>query len=236
MKHLLNNTNQGEVTPWVTLDEDGVHYSGNVVIEEDPYEYVDLGLPSGTLWATCNIGANSPEEYGKYFQWGDTVGYEGNEAKAHSTWSTAPFNNGSSKYDGAYFTSVKDIVCPNDVLANEYDAAYANTNGKQKMPTQAQLDELTANTTSEWTTVNGVNGRKFTSKIDPTKSIFVPASGYFDYTSQTSVSFGGYIWSSNLYTSNPNYVYRLRCGSSDASWNPDYRYYGFAVRGVKNPS
>ena len=239
MKHIINNTNQGEVAPWVTLDEDGVHYSGNVVIEEDPYEYVDLGLPSGTLWATCNIGANKPEEYGLYFQWGATQGYAGDDANAHSTWSTAPFNNGAYSYDEAYFASVKDTVCPNAVLTLEYDAAHVHMGGNWRMPTIADTDELVENTANNWITNynnSGINGYLFASKING-NILFIPAASDCINGSFYNVGYNGSVWTSNLSDSYQNCAYFLRFTDGYAS--PQYinqRCEGRSVRGVKNPS
>ena len=84
------------------------------------YEYVDLGLPSGLRWAKCNIGAETETDYGDYFIWGSTTP----NTKTECSWKSAPFNGGSSHYNETYFNSVKDTVCPNGILAKEYDAFY----------------------------------------------------------------------------------------------------------------
>lgn len=196
------------------------------------FEYVDLGLPSGLKWAKCNVGATKETDYGKYFQWGDTVGYTD---ASHSTWSTAPFNNGSSSYDSSYFASVKDDVCPNGVLASQYDAASVNMGSNWRMPTQADFKELTANTTVTWETNfndSGVAGRKFTSKKDSTKYIFIPSAGFaYNGSLDFQGSYGG-VWSSSLYSSIPNNAWLL--GFDSGSMGIDYngRYSGYSVRGV----
>ena len=236
MKHILNNVAQGELAPWVTLDSEGVHYSCGVEAE-DP-NYVDLGLPSGTLWAKCNVGAENEWEYGKYFQWGDTVGRTADEAESKPCdWSTAPFNNGSSSYDEAYFASVKDTVCPNGVLASEYDAVHVHMGGNQRMPTTADTEELVNNTTNEWVTDykdSGVNGRLFTSKTNG-NTLFIPAVGFCYNGSVYSVGSEGYVWSSSLFSSNPNGAYSLYFLSSSVSHQDfDDRCYGCSVRGVKS--
>ena len=82
-------------------------YHDTSKMDKNGYDYVDLGLPSGALWAKYNIGAEAEEEYGRYFQWGDTVGYTGQDALDHSYWSTCPFNNGSENYDEEYFLANK---------------------------------------------------------------------------------------------------------------------------------
>ena len=213
---------------------ENVAWEVNLKAKEDKptIELVDLGLPSGLKWATCNVGATSPEQYGKYFQWGDTVGYEGDEAKAHSTWSTAPFNNGSSSYDSSYFASVSGTVCPNGVLAAQYDAATANLGKDYRMPTKAEYIELTANTTSAYTQVNGVNCLKLTSKTDTSKSIVFPAAGYCNNGSFGSVGSYGDVWTSSLGSDGPSLAWYLYFGSGGVYLNDGSRYGGFSVRAV----
>ena len=195
-------------------------------------EFVDLGLPSGLKWATCNVGATKPEEYGLYFQWGATQGYTGDEAKAHSTWSTAPFNNGSSSYDETYFASVKDAVCPNGVLAAQYDAATANFGEGYRMPTKAEYEELIANTTSAYTQVDGVNCLRFTSKSDASKSIVFPAAGDCSNGWFGLVGSIGYVWTSSLYSDSPRNAWHLDFYSGYVGMNYVSRYCGFSVRAV----
>ena len=201
------------------------------------YEYVDLGLESGTLWAKCNIGAATESDYGVYFQWGDISGISGSLVGKYSdenySWATAPFNNGSSDYDSTYFGSEKNTVCPNDILAEGYDTATQIMGGDWRMPTKAEFDELLSGTTNEWTQVNGVNGMKFTSKTDETKYIFIPAAGYCNYGSVHSVGNISYFWSSSLFTSYANYAWYLGFDSDGYSMYYDYRYVGQSVRGVR---
>lgn len=201
------------------------------------YEYVDLGL--SVKWATCNIGAETETDYGVYFQWGDTSGVSGSLVGKYSdenySWATAPFNNGSSSYDETYFNSVKGTVCPNDVLAKEYDAAAQIMGSDWRMPTKDDFQELLSGTTNEWISNykgSGVNGRKFTSRTDTSKYIFIPAAGYCSDGSVDNVGYGGYVWSSSLDTSNPDnawhlYFYSGYCGMYDSR-----RCYGWSVRGV----
>ena len=162
-------------------------------------EFVDLGLPSGLKWAKCNLGAETETDYGDYFMWGSTIP----SAKTECNWTNAPFNNGSGSYDSTYFNSVKDTVCPNGVLAKEFDAAYQSTNGMAHIPTQDEIRELLKNTSKQWITDyngTGVDGMKFTSKTDESKYIFIPAAGYYDDGSVDGVGKYGLIWSSSLYT------------------------------------
>lgn len=240
MKHLKKVEHGSEV---VQETYDVVYYSeesDNVILKSggvapfNGHEYVDLGLPNGLKWATCNVRATKPEEYGLYFQWGDTVGYEGDVAKAHSTWSTTPFNNGSSSYDSTYFASVSGTVCPNGVLAAEYDAAHVHMGGDWRMPTSDEVGELIDNTTSEWVenyNNSGVNGILFTSTIN-SNSIFIPASGDFDNGNHYNTGSGGFCWSSSLLSSDPGYAHFLNLFSSDVCVVGFERFYGFPMRGV----
>ena len=203
-------------------------------------EYVDLGLDSGTLWAKCNIGATTETDYGVYFQWGDINGVSGSLAGKYSdenySWATDTFNNGSSSFNSTYFDSVKGTVCPNNVLAKEYDAASHIMGGDWRMPTKAEIQELIDYTTNEWVTNyngTGINGRKFISKTDTSKYIFIPAAGYCDYGSVDNVGSNGNVWSSSLNTSNPSSASYLYFSSGSCGMNGSNRYYGWSVRGVR---
>ena len=196
------------------------------------HEYVDLGLPSGLKWAKCNVGAEKETDYGYHFMWGSTTP---NTAYG-CTWVNTPFNNGASNYDEEYFNSVKDTVCPNGVLAKEYDTAAQIMGGKWRMPTEAEIKELFDNTDNEWVedhNGSGVNGRKFTSKTDTSKYIFITAAGNCYYGSVLDVGYYGYVWSSSLSASYPNYAWYLgfHSGNCYVSYGND-RYDGQSVRGV----
>ena len=193
------------------------------------YEYVDLGLPSGLKWAKCNIGAKKETDYGDYFMWGST---EPNN-NTNCDWPTVPFNNGSSSYNSTYFNSVKDTVCPNGILAKEYDAATHIMGGDWRMPTKADFQELEANTKHEWTQVNGVNGRKFTSKTDTTKYIFIPAAGNRSRSQMTLLGSTVNVWSSSLNTSKPENAFSMFSDSDQVDvLSYLYRWLGRSVRGV----
>ena len=192
------------------------------------HDYVDLGLPSGTLWATMNVGASKPSDYGLYFQWGDTSGYTADQVgtgsgqkKFVSVWSDYKWNasEGFSKYNTA-----------DESLDIEDDAAHVNMGGDWHMPSPQQIQELLNNTTHPWTTQNGVNGRLFTSKNG--NSIFIPAAGNAWDGSLSDRGDYGYVWSSMLstdYVSSGQYLY---FGSGGALLYYSYRYDGFSVRGV----
>ena len=196
---------------------------------------MDLGIPSGTLWATCNVGASKPTDYGLYFQWGDTVGYTADQVgtgegkkKFAEDWSDYKWNPSG---DGETFTK---YTTTGATLELEDDAAHKNMGGDWHMPTPTQISELinTANTTSTWTTRDGVNGRLFTSKRDDSKSIFIPAEGgAWDGSVQGSGDYGG-VWSSMLGTGNVNAGQDLYFDSGDVDLVNGDRYGGLSVRGV----
>ena len=224
--------------PYVALTDDDskVHFMNIPTIDEDDLtkgDFIDLGLPSGLKWASCNLGATKPCEYGDYYQWGSVTP----NTDTVCDWAHAPFNNGASSYDATYFASVRDTVCPNGVLANEFDAAVAA--GKGHIPTEAQFQELLDNTTSEWVNCtylgpdhaeHNVMGRKFTASNG--NSIFIPASGYRNGSSFYYQGSFGLVWSSSLYSDYPDNAWNLRFYSGNFLMNYNFRDYGFTVRPV----
>lgn len=203
--------------------------------QQTNYDYVDLDLPSGTLWATCNVGANNPWEYGKYFQWGDTEGYYDNEEHDFS-WKKYKWCNGNynslTKYNN---NSRFGVVDNKTTLDLEDDAAHVNMGGDWRMPTQDEIQELVDNTYRDWVENHmgsGVNGGLFTSKKDTSKSIFIPTSGFrCDYSVYRQGSDAN-LWGSTLYMRIPTRACELYFDLGYNSYN-DYRYHGFCVRGVK---
>ena len=190
------------------------------------YEYVDLGL--SVKWATMNVGAKTEEDYGHYYMWGSITPNTPDECN----WANTPFNNGATSYDTTYFNSVKDTVIPNKVLAKEYDVAVQIMGGDWRMPTKDECQELYKNTTQSWVTINGVNGRKFTSKTDTSKYIFIPAAGFCTNGSVNYVDIDCDVWSSSLYTSSPDYAWDLYFLSVGCNMGSSGRYDGRSVRGV----
>ena len=196
----------------------------------DDYVYVDLGLPSGLLWATCNVGADNPEDYGDYFAWGET------QPKGTYNWSTYQYCNGSyntltkycnnSSYGYNGFTDNLTTLLPED------DAATANWGSDWRMPTQEEWQELFDNTTSTWTTQNGVNGRLFTASNG--NSLFLPAAGYRGSSSLYYAGSYGFYWSSSLYTDYPYYAWDSGFGSDHYYVGGNYRYSGRSVRPVRS--
>ena len=169
------------------------------------HEYVDLGL--SIKWATCNVGANKPEDYGDYFAWGET--------KPKKSYSSSNYSYTSNP----------------TTLPLSADAARANWGGSWRMPTRAEQYELRNNCTWTWTTQNGVKGYKVTSNKNG-NSIFLPAAGYRSGSSLDYAGSSGNYWSSSLNTSYASSAYYLGFGSSRIDWYYRSRYYGYSVRPV----
>ena len=210
---------------------DGIPHYGAVKNFKPPHEYVDLGLPSGTLWATCNVGASSPEEYGDYFAWGET------EPKSTYNWSTYKYCKGSDNTMTKYCWDNRYGNVDNKTeLEPADDAATANWGTGWQMPSMAQQEELINSnyTTTTCTTQNGVYGCKITSKSNG-NSIFLPVAGDRIDTSLDYVGSIGHYWSRSLYTSNSNNGYDLHVIYSKIGTSYDKRYYGRSVRPVRVP-
>lgn len=189
------------------------------------HEYVDLGL--SVKWATCNIGANSPEEYGDYFAWGEIA------PKGAYSWSTYKWCNGSettlTKYctDGSYGT-----VDNKTQLELSDDAAYANWGNGWRMPTKAELTELYEQCTWTWTTQNGVCGYKVTSKSTG-NSIFLPVTGLRYESSLSGVGDYGYYRSSSMGSSRSLGTWIIHINASEMGmYNDGTRHTGMSVRPV----
>ena len=185
----------------------------------DKYQAVDLGLPSGTLWATCNVGANSPEEYGDYFAWGETETkeyYDDNTYKYLNTWETI------AKYNASIGMSE---------LLPDYDVATAKWGDSWQMPSYHQYAELIdeENTTTVYTTKNGVNGLKITSNKNG-NSIFLPAAGYRKYDNLNDASLYGYYWSCTV---DDNHSYVMYFDGERPGIYIGNREEGFTVRPVR---
>ena len=154
--------------PHVSLTEDDskVHYFGDTYNEP---EYVDLGLPSGIKWATCNLGASSSEQPGKYYAWGDTTGYTGEQIES----SVREFN--STEYDNTESKPASDFI---GTLGAEYDAATKELGNNWRMPTSDEYQELLDGTTQEWvTSYHGIDGYIIRSNKN-SNTIFLPAAGF----------------------------------------------------------
>ena len=190
------------------------------------YGYVDLGLPSGTLWATCNVGSTTPEGYGDYFAWGET------SPKETYNWGTYRYCNGSSStltkycdnadYGNNGFTDTLTVLEATD------DAATANWGEGWRMPTQDELDELNNYCYVIWTNINGVKGRLF---IGPNgNSIFLPAAGSNYADAPNGSGTNGHYWSSSLRTTSRAWYLDFSYGGCYMSIST--RYDGRSIRAV----
>lgn len=197
---------QNLVLPNVSLcvQENEVHYNPFV----DPYNghaYVDLGLPSGTKWATMNVGASSETDYGNYYMYG---------------MGSKTYDNTDTPYAGT-----------EDPLDSSVDTAAQEWGGSWHMPTRAQMQELTANTTYQWITNykgSGINGGTFTATNGAV--LFIPAAGGWDNGSQGGVGIDGDYWGSSPNGSNNACILGFSSGGKDV--DDDVREGGYSVRGV----
>ncbi len=202
------------------------------------HEWVDLGLPSGTLWATCNVGAFAPEEWGDYFAWGEKIGYgEGyGNLKTTFDWSSYKYCNGSrtsiTKYCENDYYGFKGFTDNKTELDVEDDIAAANWGGDWRMPSVDQCRELydSKYTSISSTSLNGVNGRLVTSKSNG-NSIFLPAAGYRDGSGVYYTNWG-YYWSRSLYPNDSSDAYGLNFDSGFRAVYSNGRYYGRTIRPV----
>lgn len=200
--------------------------------QEPTGDWVDLGLPSGLLWATRNVGASSPEDYGDYFAWAET------QPKSYYYWNTYQYTcndywDGLTKYctDSDYgcngFTDNLTILQPGD------DAATANWGSGARMPTRQEWGELEDYCSSVWTTQNGVNGRRFTGPNGNT--LFLPAAGDRWYAELDNAGSHGSYWSSSLYTTGgPHNAWYFGFGSGSAGMYIYSRSHGLSVRSVRS--
>ena len=218
-KDSSNNENEVQFS-----NEPQNHITQNIN-QHNGHDYVDLGL--SVKWATCNVGANSPEEYGDYFAWGET------EPKEVYDWSTYKWCNGSEYTQTKYNTdSSRGTVDNKTTLEMSDDAARANWGGSWRMPTTAEQDELLYNCTKTWTTQNGVYGYKVTSNKNG-NSIFLPAAGYRLNSNLYRAGSTGYYWSNSLDTDyNTYYAGYLEFYSDDLLTVGYLRYFGHSVRPV----
>ena len=247
MKNLIINDNyqpNGEEIEFIRVVYDKV--TDLVWIETPLYEWVDLGLPSGLKWATCNVGAEKPEDFGLYFAWGETDGYNieitesgiiltdanGNETNKKFNWSDYKLCNGSKETLTKYNYENSNGIVDNLLTLEQVDDAVYQTDNTCRMPTKADFEELTANTTSTWETLNGVNGRRFTSKTNG-NSIFVPAAGICDNGYISNFNNGCSLLSSSIHDYMNWYCWYFNFNSSNVGIYGTHRCFGFTVRAVK---
>lgn len=213
-----------------TITENGYFTDGvEIIVLSVNHEYVDLGLPSGTLWATCNVGAETPGGRGDYFSWGEI------EPKSSYYWSTYQYCHGSystlTKYcnnlDYGYngFTDNLTNLLPED------DAATANWGVGWRMPTSEEWQELYQNTTQTLTYQYGTYGQLFTATNGNT--LFLPAAGYRFGNDLENAGNCGHYWLNAININTPYFAYNFNFGSGANTYS-DARCYGRPVRPVRS--
>lgn len=235
-----------------SLDEEDMEDDGEIEVSENEgeeevpstHEYVDLGVVvdgKPVYWATTNIGATLPADYGLYFAWGETVGYtqDVNDGRLFD-WASY-----SSDLCGGAYNKMKKY-CTNSsygtvdnktVLDLEDDAAHVNWQGAWRMPTQEEQDALCTQCTWTWTTMTNsegksISGYKVSNKTDSSKFIFLPAAGFRYFGSLGNAGSYGYSWSSSLNTFDSDGAYYLSFDSGSYDWGGNSRSCGHSVRPV----
>ena len=225
MKHLIETADSSglAITEYDRLILNST--TNDVIVKGGGYEYVDLGL--SVKWAKCNVGAEKETDAGLYFAWGETTGYTASQVGTDKQFSWSDYKYGNSSNLTKYNQSDRKTV-----LESTDDAATQIMGSDWRMPTQTEWHELLNNTDKLWTTINEVNGYKFTSKING-NSIFIPAAGLYSNGSVGNVGSYGSVWSSSLYTSNPGRAWYLGFDSGNCGVGNYYRCGGRSVRGVR---
>ena len=189
--------------------------------KENGFKYVDLGLPSGTMWATCNVGATRPEDSGLLFQFGRVDGYKYGDSNKF-----IKKNNNPTPTSGKTYKKY-------NILELEDDAAHVHMGGKWRMPTYDQLEELLNNTTHEVVTINRVKGTMFTSNING-HQLFIPFAGFWYNCKYYYNRSYGLVWSSQVNVGYEDSAYCIYCNNSIGGpcIYVENRFYAFSVRGV----
>lgn len=192
-------------------------------------ESVDLGL--SVNWATCNVGASSPTDFGGYFAWGEV------QSKSSYDWESYKLCKGSLESITKYCVdNGHGSVDGRQTLDKSDDAATVALGGSWRIPTRDEVRELTEKCTWTWTNAGGVSGYKVTSNVQgyTDKSIFLPAGGYRWGTTSNESGLTGCYWSSSVYPDDSSNAYNLTFNSLNVEWYMDGRASGFAVRPVIN--
>lgn len=243
-KLVLKETNNEQV-PWKSAsamsgddfyfnrksDSDAISEPAHSINSHNGHEYVDLGLPSGTLWATCNVGATVPEGYGDHLAWGET--------SPKSSYMESNYKY-CKKDDSGYYDYTKYVVYDDffedyfydnlTVLELSDDAANVNWGNGWQTPTKSQWEELIQNTNISWTTLHGINGLFFTATNG--NSIFLPAAGdKWEDKSCYSCGYGSY-WSNSLDIDNDQDAESFFFDERNSDIHPISRVYGRSVRPV----
>lgn len=176
---------------------------------------IDLGLPSGTKWACCNVDASLPEEYGGYYAWGET------EEKLSYDWENYRHFDSSTEHC---------VYIGDDIAGTIYDVATVKWGDSWRLPSSEMVQELLDNCTSEWTSLNDVNGYLFTGSNGAT--VFFPAAGGCLYDEFLMDGRDGYYWASTLDPENGDQAYHLSFRSPFVQLQYAFHFLGLSVRAV----
>lgn len=192
---------------------------------------IDLGLPSGTKWACCNVGTHAPEEYGGYYAWGE-ISEKPVYNEVTYLYATGVDNNGDGCFDDWHSDEGTFGLWQHlgaNISGTQYDVAYVQWGASWCMPTHDQQLELLNHCRCVWTTENGISGRRFTGPNGG--SIFLPAAGCRLDNDLHRIGSGGYYWSATWDSSNPYYARNLYFSSTNIYW--DYNLYRDGGRSVR---
>ena len=222
VEYMYIHRNNGLVDSVAVAEIESVTFATPTVRTQ--YEAVDLGL--SVKWATFNVGATKPEDFGGYYAWGET------EEKENYDWSTYKWCNGSKGSITKYCTdSSYGTVDNKTVLEPQDDVAHVRWGGRWRMPTIEEQKELLDNCTCTWTTQNGVKGYKVTSKTNG-NSIFLPAAGCHNGAGVNLEGVLGSYWSASLDGDSSGFAYCLDLSSDNCGMDSCGRSYGRSVRPV----
>lgn len=234
-----NNDYENLLLPNVSAIKEGTKYDIKYISKSSKYALVDMGL--SVDWAACNVGANSPEEYGWYFQWGGITAYDTNRIPSNGEDAVNIDANSNCPYweSGTNNTDLKWTKYNEDdskkVLDIEDDAAYAHMGDGWRLPTEDELYELINACTDELVenyNGTGISGRLLTLKTDPSKTLFFPLAGYVHKSSHSYANSRCYYWSRTL--TDYNRAVQLGMNFNDQSKvNSEFRYYGQSIRAVR---
>ena len=200
----------------------------NYVLSLNSHEWVELGLPSGTKWAACNVGAKRPEEFGDYYAWGET---ETKSTYNRNTYRHCDLSyNKLTKYCNDSVYGYEGLVDNITILEPLDDAATANWGPAWRMPTLVEFKELYDNCTMVWSSRNGVNGWLFTGPNG--NSVFFPAAGYRFDSATLNEGIIGYYFTSTLFNEYPFSAWYFYFNSSSYDIGNSYRGYGQSIRPV----
>lgn len=205
--------------------------NGHIVVPIATHEFVDLGLPSGILWAACNVGADSPEDFGDYFAWGETAPKELYDWKNYRYGTLSHGYFAMTKYCSDSCCGLDGFVDNLTVLEAADDAVVANWGARWRMPTREEWEELFKESTNSWTTQNGVEGRLF---VGPNgNSVFFPATGFRLGAELLCPGLGAY-WSSTLHGDFPERGWSLHFDMDNCHVCGTYeRNRGQSIRAVR---